>query len=209
MSISEQVSSLATRIGQECYTLHGICGVLTDLSTTEKSSLVAAVNELKGSIGSVTERVAANEKDIASIKEQLAAGSTYVDDTQESTVATYSSSKIASEITAAKQSVKDDILGGAGEAYDTLKELADLIGDNKDAIDALETIASKHVRYDQEQTLTDEQKAQARTNIGAASAADLTSTNTNLGNLTTAVGDTDTNFVTVFETALAGSTEDK
>lgn len=38
--------------------------------------------------------------------------------------------------------VKNDLLNGAGTAYDTLKELGDLIDDNKDAIDALEEIAS-------------------------------------------------------------------
>ena len=38
--------------------------------------------------------------------------------------------------------IKNDLLNGAGTAYDTLKELGDLIDDNKDAIDALETIAA-------------------------------------------------------------------
>lgn len=38
--------------------------------------------------------------------------------------------------------VKNDLLNGAGTAYDTLKELGDLIVDNQDAIDALEEIAS-------------------------------------------------------------------
>lgn len=38
--------------------------------------------------------------------------------------------------------VKNDLLNGAGSAYDTLKELGDLIVDNADAIEALETIAS-------------------------------------------------------------------
>lgn len=42
----------------------------------------------------------------------------------------------------AATTVKNDLLNGAGTAYDTLKELGDLIDDNKDAIDALETIAS-------------------------------------------------------------------
>lgn len=37
---------------------------------------------------------------------------------------------------------KDDLLNGAGEAYDTLKELADLIDENHDAIDVLETVAA-------------------------------------------------------------------
>lgn len=38
--------------------------------------------------------------------------------------------------------VKNDLLNGAGDAYDTLKELGDLIDDNKTAIDALNTVAS-------------------------------------------------------------------
>ena len=42
----------------------------------------------------------------------------------------------------AAQQVKDDLLGGASAAYDTLRELGTLIIDNQDAIEALETIAS-------------------------------------------------------------------
>lgn len=42
----------------------------------------------------------------------------------------------------AAATVKNDLLNGAGTAYDTLKELGDLIDDNKDAIDALETVAA-------------------------------------------------------------------
>lgn len=38
--------------------------------------------------------------------------------------------------------VKNDLLNGAGDAYDTLKELGDLIDDNTDAIEALETVAA-------------------------------------------------------------------
>ena len=37
----------------------------------------------------------------------------------------------------AAAAVKDDLLNGAGEAYDTLKELGDLIDENQDAIDLL------------------------------------------------------------------------
>lgn len=42
----------------------------------------------------------------------------------------------------AASAVKNALLNGAGAAYDTLKELGELIDDNKDAIDALEEIAS-------------------------------------------------------------------
>ena len=42
----------------------------------------------------------------------------------------------------AANAVKNDLLNGAGGAYDTLKELGDLIDDNVDAIDALEAVAA-------------------------------------------------------------------
>lgn len=42
----------------------------------------------------------------------------------------------------AAATVKNDLLNNAGFAYDTLKELGDLIDNNADAIEALETIAS-------------------------------------------------------------------
>ena len=38
--------------------------------------------------------------------------------------------------------VKNDLLNGAGTAYDTLKELGDLIDDNVDAIEALQSVAA-------------------------------------------------------------------
>jgi hypothetical protein len=55
------------------------------------------------------------------------------------------SSKLAEAKTyadSAASKVKNDLLNGAGAAYDTLKELGDLIDDNKDAIDALEEVAA-------------------------------------------------------------------
>lgn len=42
----------------------------------------------------------------------------------------------------AASDIKNDLLNGAEAAYDTLKELGDLINENVDAIEALETIAS-------------------------------------------------------------------
>lgn len=44
--------------------------------------------------------------------------------------------------TTAANTVKNDLLNGAGTAYDTLKELGDLIDTNTNAIEALETVAA-------------------------------------------------------------------
>lgn len=48
----------------------------------------------------------------------------------------------------AANEVKNDLLNGAGTAYDTLKELGDLINENTDAIDALETVATSKADKD-------------------------------------------------------------
>ena len=57
------------------------------------------------------------------------------------TAATQSAAALA-EAKEYADDIKDDLLNGAGTAYDTLKELGDLINSNTDAIDALETVAA-------------------------------------------------------------------
>lgn len=204
----QRVNELATRMGTECKTLHDKIGTLTSLTTTQKASLVAAINEIQSGLSGLNSTVGGHTtsisdlttkyNDLKSAVEAISVSDVIDDDASTSTTTTYSASKIESQITAAKQAVKDDLVNGAGDAYDTLKELADLIATNKDAIEALKTLAAGHVKYDGAQELTDEQKTQARSNIGAASA-------TNLTTFQNAVGETDTNFVTTFETALAGT----
>lgn len=51
--------------------------------------------------------------------------------------------------------VKNDLLNGAGAAYDTLKELGDLIDDNTDAIEALDRVASGKADATHEHTVSD------------------------------------------------------
>lgn len=50
--------------------------------------------------------------------------------------------------------VKNDLLNGAGEAYDTLKELGDLINTNVNAIDALESVAANKADKTHSHTIT-------------------------------------------------------
>lgn len=46
------------------------------------------------------------------------------------------------EVKGTAEAVKNELLNGAGAAYDTLKELGDLIANNKSTIEALETVAT-------------------------------------------------------------------
>lgn len=76
-------------------------------------------------------------------------GDDFVDSEAPPTIRTIANDEASTALNSAKSyadsaatKVKNDLLNGAGTAYDTLKELGDLIDDNADAIDALETIAS-------------------------------------------------------------------
>lgn len=155
--LATNLSSLVTAIGTDIKTLLAQDGKLSELTTEQKASLVVAINEVNAAVKAI---------DVKSI----------IDDGSSDGTHAWSGQKVAAEILAKTNAVKDALLGGAGDAFDTLKELADLINTNKDAIAALQEIAGKHVRFDQAQELTPEQKKQVLSNIGGASAEALATT---------------------------------
>ena len=161
-TLNQQIQNLATQIGSDVKTIIANQGNLSALTTGQKANLVAAINELRADLNSI---------DTGSV----------INDETPSDSTTYSSNKIISEITAKCQEVKSALLGGAGDAYDTLKELADLISENKELIDSLQELAGAHVRYDAAQELSSGQKTQARSNIGAADDADYQATKVAVG----------------------------
>lgn len=150
---AENIAAFALAVRTKCQALLDSQGALTSLTTTAKDSLVNAIDEVVESVASLKATVE---------------GKTEINDTETTAENVWSALKVANEISTSATNLKNDLLGGAGEAYDTLKELADLIDTNKDAIEALQTIAAGHVKFNAEQSLTDDQKAQARTNIGAS-----------------------------------------
>lgn len=160
-TLDGQIQALATQLGTDIKQIITNQGDLSTLTTTQKASLVLAINELKAELGTIDANL--------------------IDDSAPSSTKTYSSNKIVSEIQTKCQEVKDALLGGAGEAFDTLKELADLIEQNQDLIESLQTLAGSHVRYDAAQELTPQQKTQARSNIGAADDTDYQATKTAVG----------------------------
>jgi capsid protein len=162
MSLATRIESLVIRVAQEFNDVRAKAGNLANLTTTDKSNLVAAINELKAAVVS----------------------STVIDDAHVAATTTYSSNKIVSLLDA----LKTEILGGADAAYDTLLEIQQLLQNGTSGLDALLTAVNNRVRFDAAQTLTAPEQAQARNNIGAVAASD--------------VGNTDTDFVAVFEGAL-------
>lgn len=138
-------------------------GDLTALTTAQKSSIVAALNELKATVDGI---------DVAAA----------IDDAALSAGGTWSSHKISSEIQAAIGDLKDN----APAAFDTLKEIAQELDANQSLRDSILAAQAKRVRFDAAQTLSDGEKGQARSNIGAAAADAVASLSTSLGNVATA-----------------------
>lgn len=218
--LSAQINNLAVRIAKECKLIYIKLGDTTQLNTDNAESLVKAINSLKTNFDNAMLAINANSADIdaaeaaiTALQERL---NTIINDTLASTTTVYSSSKVDSEITKAKQEVKNDLLGGAGTAYDTLNELAELIESNQDAITALQNLAAGHVKYDDAQELTDAQKKQARDNINAVSQdeidfsaieATIAFNKSEVDTLKADIGDLNTNFVTTFEAELNNTTE--
>ncbi len=141
-----------------------------------------AVNAKTGALANLTTADKSNlVSAINELKTMVANG---IDDASITLTSTYSSSKIVSLLDA----LKTEILGGADAAYDTLVEIQQYLENNTSGLDALLAAVNVRVRFDAAQTLTVVEQQQARTNIGAVAL--------------TAVGDTDTDFVAIFEAAL-------
>lgn len=115
-----------------------------------------------------------------------------IDDNTPSNETSYSSNKVNALLTAQKeqltqqiaqsgQAIKHEILDGADDAYDTLKEIADYIAQDKSTAVSLANSIASRVRFDEAQALTKEQQVQACQNIG--------------------IGDIDTDFVAIYNQA--------
>lgn len=99
MSQQTNLAAAFLRLTTAINTASGRIGTLTDLTTANKTSIVAALNEVKASIPVLAD---------------------IIDDAATATGTTWSSTKIQTQITAAITA----LISGAPEAQDTLGELA-------------------------------------------------------------------------------------
>lgn len=180
MSLEVKIAALITAVGGDVKLLTNKIGDLTSLTTTQKATLVGAISEVQAAVTT------------------LQAGSTTINDTAGNgdVNVTWSADKIYDEIVASAAALKNDILGGAGAALDTLKELADALAGDANYATTIATKMAKVVAVDVIQTFTNAEKIQARANIGAAAAADVTQLQTDLGNV-------DADLVALYTTAKA------
>ena len=150
MSLDTKALALATAVGTDIKNLLATVGKLTDLTTTNKVSLVNALNELEAQFQVVLSLQSTNNS--------------LIDDNAGAGVLNkgWSADKLIMAIATTKQ----ELLDGAPGAFDTLKEIADYLSANDQSINDLLTNLSGTVRYDAAQALLDVQQQQSCTNIG-------------------------------------------
>ncbi len=178
MSLEQKLNTLASAIGADVKALRAADGNLSSLNTTVKTNLVAALNEVLAMA-------------------QAQAGTGVISDVAGDGVVdkTWSADKIGDTILASINALRNELTNGASAALDTFGEIATQLAADQTASAALATAIGNRVRFDAAQTLNNAEQLQARENINAASAADLST-------LTTAVGNTEADLVAVYTTAL-------
>lgn len=175
MSLNTRIVALYTAIAAAINADRSLVGRLEDLGTTgTNTSIVDAINTVDTLSKALQVRLDALIDDVGPA----------------STDKVLSSQGVADKLAA----LKDEILGGASPAFDTLLELQEAL--EAADVTGLLTAIGNRVRFDEAQTLDSTQKQTARDNVGAASAADLTA-------LSDSIGDPDTDFAAAFNGLLA------
>lgn len=134
---------------------------LTALTTTDKSDVVSALNELK-----------------AGLDAAVAASGATINDSTSNTTNAWSGSKITTELATATQNAVDAIVDGAPGAKDTLVELITFIDANEGSIVTMLAEQAKRVAVNGAQSFTAAEKIQGNANLGSVSIADFGPTNT-------------------------------
>ena len=162
-TLQVRLQDLATRVATEVKALrtliNGNAANLAGLTFGAKTTLVAALNELKAELDSVAS----------------AGGATINDASSASTTQTWSVTKISDTIASAVAAVTN----GAPTALDTLDELAAALGDDANFAATVTTALGNRLRFDAAQTLTAPQKVQGNANLGSAALADTGNLDTN------------------------------
>lgn len=147
MSLETRLNELITAIGADIKLIVTDVGPLGSLLTTDTTSIVNALNELKTLIDSV------------------AVGAGAIDDTIISTTTTWSSDKTSTAVNDAINALID----GAPDALNTLIELATELQGQDTALQGLLTAVGNRLRFDEPQYLDPTQMEQGNTNLGSAS----------------------------------------
>lgn len=123
---NQLLTEFAEFIGLKDKEIINLIGALAALTTTEKGSIVGAINELKQSITAIS------------------SSSAGINDSATGDSSTLSAKKILELLTQAKADVKNELLGGQVEqSIDTIKELGDMLKNMQNGEDGLNKLVQK------------------------------------------------------------------
>jgi len=221
MTLEQRINLLAQAVGTDVKTIRNTIGVLANLTTTSKSDIVTALNEVlaktttnTNAIGTLTSLTTTAKSNLVAALNEVQASVSSIDmtslinDAAQSGVIdkTFSADRILSLVAGSISALVDS----SPATMDTLKELADALGNNPNFATSIATSLGNRVRVDAVQTFTVVEQDQARSNISAASvasvtmaqsAADAAQSTANATNL--ALGNTDNDLVASYTTAKA------
>ena len=123
---TQTLTEFAEFVGMKDKEIIAIIGALSSLTTTQKGSIVGAINELKQSITA------------------LSGSSAGINDSATGDSSTLSAKKILELLTQAKADVKNELLGGqVEESIDTIKELGEMLKNIQTGEDGLNKLVQK------------------------------------------------------------------
>ena len=123
---TQTLTEFAEFVGMKDKEIMKLIGIMQQLTTTEKNTIVGAINEMNQRINSLS---------------SSAAG---INDSATNETATLSAKKIIELLNQAKADVKNELLGGQVDAsIDTIKELGDLLKNIQTGEDGLNKLVQK------------------------------------------------------------------
>lgn len=137
-------------------------------------NLIERINQLSTAIGEEVKKLRTKLTSVESRIESL----NIINDESLSGSTVYSSNKVSTLIT----QVKEELLGGASEAYNTLKEIEEYITTDKSGASAMTLALSQRLKINEVHTLSPEELSNIQESLK--------------------LGNTDTDFVAVFNRAL-------
>lgn len=129
---NQTITEFAEFVGMKDKEIVKLIGIMQQLTTTEKNTIVGAINEMNQRINSLS---------------SSAAG---INDSATNETATLSAKKIIELLNQAKADVKNELLGGQVDAsIDTIKELGDLLKNIQTGEDGLNKLVQKLTQTNQ------------------------------------------------------------
>lgn len=129
---SQTLTEFAEFVGMKDKEIMKLLGIMQQLTTTEKNTIVGAINEMNQRINS------------------LSSSSAGINDSATNEASTLSAKKILELLNQAKEDVKNELLGGQVDAsIDTIKELGEMLKNIQTGEDGLNKLVQKITQTNQ------------------------------------------------------------